>query len=142
MDDCPICRRGEPHGIVGEGSVTWYTTCNPSPLLGYVCVVSKQHVVEPFELHGAARAAFWEETLRAAEAVNRLFRPIKINYEIHGNTIPHLHVHIFPRYAGDPFEGRPIDPREASVDWPLGALDRLREGLAPSGPRTQKSNGP
>ncbi|MGB6535125.1 MAG: hypothetical protein WBF58_04100 [Xanthobacteraceae bacterium] len=32
-----------------------------------------------------------------------------MNYEIHGNTIPHLHLHIFPRYRGDPFEGRPID---------------------------------
>jgi diadenosine tetraphosphate (Ap4A) HIT family hydrolase len=33
----------------------------------------------------------------------------KINYEIHGNTLPHLHVHLFPRFDGDPFEGLPID---------------------------------
>ena len=99
-------------------------------MLGYVCVVSKRHVVEPFELDEVERPAFWEEMLRAAETVNRLFRPTKINYEIHGNTIPHLHVHIFPRYAGDPFVGGPIDPRRSSVDWPPGALDRLREGLA------------
>lgn len=31
-----------------------------------------------------------------------------MNYEIHGNTIPHLHMHLYPRYAGDPYEGRPI----------------------------------
>ena len=36
---------------------------------------------------------------------------IKMNYEVHGNTIPHLHMHFFPRYVGDPFENRPIDPR-------------------------------
>jgi diadenosine tetraphosphate (Ap4A) HIT family hydrolase len=129
VDECPICRRGEPQGIVGEGSVTWYTACSPAPMLGYVCVVSKRHVVEPFELRGVERAGFWEETLRAAEAVNRLFRPMKINYEIHGNTIPHLHVHLFPRYAGDPFVGGPIDPQRSSVDWPRGALTRLREAL-------------
>jgi diadenosine tetraphosphate (Ap4A) HIT family hydrolase len=34
-----------------------------------------------------------------------------MNYEIHGNSIPHLHMHFFPRYRGDHFEGRPIDPR-------------------------------
>jgi diadenosine tetraphosphate (Ap4A) HIT family hydrolase len=36
-----------------------------------------------------------------------------MNYEIHGNTIPHLHVHLFLRYKGDPFEGGPIN---SSVD--------------------------
>jgi hypothetical protein len=35
----------------------------------------------------------------------------KLNYEIHGNTIPHLHLHLLPRYPGDPYEGSPIDPR-------------------------------
>jgi len=130
VEECPICRQGEPSGIIGEGSVTWYTAGSPSPMLGYVCVVSKRHVVEPFQLNGSARGAFWEETLKAAEAVNRLFGPMKINYEIHGNTVPHLHVHIFPRYPGDPFVGGPIDPRRTSVDWPPGALDRLREALA------------
>ena len=39
------------------------------------------------------------------------------NVEIHGNTIPHLHTHIFPRYPGDPFEGKPIDPRLRASDF-------------------------
>jgi diadenosine tetraphosphate (Ap4A) HIT family hydrolase len=99
-------------------------------MLGYVCVVSKQHVIEPFELEGVERPAFCDETLRAAEAVHAVFQPVKINYEIHGNTIPHLHVHVFPRYPGDPFAGGPIDPRRASVEWPLDELNRLREALA------------
>ena len=129
MTDCPICQRGEPEGIIGEASVTWYTTSSPAPMLGYVCVVSKRHVVEPFELQGTERHTFWDETLRAAEAVQAVFQPNKINYEIHGNTIPHLHVHVFPRYPGDPFVGGPIDPRRASVDWPPEALNRLRESL-------------
>jgi diadenosine tetraphosphate (Ap4A) HIT family hydrolase len=98
-------------------------------MLGYVCVVSKRHVVEPFELRGVERAAFWEDTLRAAEAVHRLFQPTKVNYEIHGNTIPHLHVHICPRYPNDPFVGGPIDVRRSSVDWPADALARLRAAL-------------
>jgi len=34
-----------------------------------------------------------------------------MNYEIHGNSIPHLHVHFFPRYVGDPFENAPVNPR-------------------------------
>jgi diadenosine tetraphosphate (Ap4A) HIT family hydrolase len=130
VTECPICSRGRPLGVIGEGTSTWFTAGSPSPIVGYVCVVAKRHVVEPFQLEGEERAAFWEETLTAAEAVDRVFRPRKLNYEIHGNTLPHLHVHIYPRYDGDPFEGRPIDPRERSVEWPTGALERLIDALA------------
>jgi diadenosine tetraphosphate (Ap4A) HIT family hydrolase len=27
------------------------------------------------------------------------------------NSLPHLHMHFFPRYRGDCFEGQPINPR-------------------------------
>jgi diadenosine tetraphosphate (Ap4A) HIT family hydrolase len=39
---------------------------------------------------------------------------VKLNLEIHGNTLPHLHVHVFPRYIGDRFERGPIDPSQVS----------------------------
>ena len=110
--------------------MSWFTSSDPAPMIGYVCVVSKQHVVEPYDLDSPIRGAFWEDTLRAAEVVSRLFRPMKMNYEIHGNTIPHLHTHIFPRYPDDPFVGGPIDVRHASVNWPPDALAGLRAALA------------
>jgi diadenosine tetraphosphate (Ap4A) HIT family hydrolase len=34
-----------------------------------------------------------------------------MNYEIHGNTIPHLHMHLFPRSADDPYVGYVITSR-------------------------------
>ena len=36
---------------------------------------------------------------------------VKINYELHGNTMPHLHMHLFPRYLDDSFPSAPIDYR-------------------------------
>ncbi len=30
----------------------------------------------------------------------------------HGNTLPHLHLHLYPRYRDDPFPGQPIDYTE------------------------------
>jgi diadenosine tetraphosphate (Ap4A) HIT family hydrolase len=68
-------------------------------------------VAEPFELAHVDGSAFWRESMTVAGALYDLLRPRKMNYEIHGNTIPHLHVHLFPRYQGDPFEDGPIDPR-------------------------------
>ena len=52
---------------------------------------------------------------RVSKALHAITGAVKLNYEIHGNTIPHLHVHLFPRYKGDPFEGGPIDPRRVQT---------------------------
>jgi diadenosine tetraphosphate (Ap4A) HIT family hydrolase len=74
-----------------------------------VCVVAKRHVVEPFELTTDESAAFWGDCMKVARALSALLQPTKMNYEIHGNTIPHLHMHLYPRYPGDPYEGGTID---------------------------------
>ena len=34
----------------------------------------------------------------------------KMNYELLGNAMPHLHWHLVPRYVTDPMWGRPIWP--------------------------------
>ena len=118
---CPICANGEPLDVVAEFANTWITAQSEAPLPGYVCVVSKRHVVEPFELPTPELIAFWEEAMLAARTVSELFRPTKMNYEIHGNTVPHLHLHLFPRWRNDRFSGRPIDGRDAT---PRTAEDR------------------
>jgi diadenosine tetraphosphate (Ap4A) HIT family hydrolase len=57
-------------------------------------------------------------------AVARVTEAVKMNYEIHGNTLPHLHMHFFPRRRGDPFEDRAIDSRR--VKSPVYARDEHR----------------
>jgi diadenosine tetraphosphate (Ap4A) HIT family hydrolase len=74
----------------------WVTLPPRTPLPGYVCLVAKRHVREPFELPDSERRAFWDAVDRVASALNATLRPEKLNYEIHGNTIPHLHLHLFP----------------------------------------------
>lgn len=75
----------------------------------------------------------------AARTVSELFRPMKMNYEIHGNTIPHLHLHLYPRFADDPYVGGPIEARLAPVGHGFGfsrGSDRRvgqRAGMPPRG---------
>jgi diadenosine tetraphosphate (Ap4A) HIT family hydrolase len=71
-------------------------------------VVAKRHVIEPFHLEQKERVLFWEDCMRVAQALSVLFHPLKMNYEIHGNSIPHLHMHLYPRFVGDPYQGGPI----------------------------------
>lgn len=126
---CPICANGEPLDVVAEFATTWITAQVEAPLPGYVCVVSKRHVVEPFELPSLELIAFWEESMLAARALSELYRPTKMNYEIHGNTILHLHLHLYPRFADDPYVGGPIDARLAAFRRSPEQLSEMREAF-------------
>ena len=87
-------------------------------------------MVEPFELDEPERSAFWAESMSVAAALSEAERPSKMNYEIHGNTIRHLHLHLYPRFAGDPFQGRPIDGRSTAVVRSPDDIARLRAVFA------------
>lgn len=79
-------------------------------MVGYVCLVSRVHAVDLHDLTVGQSVAFMQDAHRVSSALSSVTGSVKLNYEIHGNTLPHLHMHFFPRYAGDPFEGRAIEP--------------------------------
>jgi diadenosine tetraphosphate (Ap4A) HIT family hydrolase len=100
------------------------------PVAGYVCLVFGRHAVELHDLTEAEGTAFMRDLRRVSAAVARIVQPVKMNYEIHGNTAPHLHVHFFPRRVGDQFEGGPINPRAAKRPaYAPGEFEGFRERL-------------
>jgi diadenosine tetraphosphate (Ap4A) HIT family hydrolase len=108
---CPICLSGQPNGVAHDLGATYLTSQADAAMRGYCCVVMKRHAVELDELSEAEAAALMSDVRRVAGVLREITNCVKLNYEIHGNTIPHLHVHLYPRYRGDPFEGGPIDIR-------------------------------
>ncbi len=134
---CPICRNGHPLDVIAELDATWVTAQPVAVLPGYACVVAKRHVEEPFQLPDDEMVAFWRESMAVAQALSSLLKPRRMNYEIHGNSIPHLHLHLYPRFTGDPFEGRPIavdDPVFTRTEDELrrlaGAIAAVRGGTS------------
>jgi len=128
---CPICRRGRPRDVVAELDASWVTMSEAAPMRGHACVVLRRHAVELHDLSAAEGAAFMADVQRVSGAVAAATGAVKLNYEIHGNTLPHLHLHVFPRYAGDPFEGGPIDPRiVTSAVYAPGELAAMRQRVA------------
>ena len=128
--DCVICdeTEGRPRDVLVELPSSWVTAQSEACLPGYVCVVSRQHVLEPFELDDGG--AWWAECMLVARALERELRPKKVNYEIHGNSVRHLHLHVYPRVDHDPFEGRPIDGSEKLFLRSAQDLERLRRAIA------------
>jgi diadenosine tetraphosphate (Ap4A) HIT family hydrolase len=78
-----------------------------------------RHVAEPTELEAAEAAAYWSELLRVGRALEEHLEPVKMNYELLGNALPHLHTHVMPRYADDPKPGWPFPhPAEEPAPHP------------------------
>jgi diadenosine tetraphosphate (Ap4A) HIT family hydrolase len=75
---------------------------------GYTLVIGRRHATELYHLAEAESTAYFQDMLRVARAIDRAFSPRKMNYELLGNTVAHLHWHLFPRYGGDPNPTRPI----------------------------------
>ena len=76
---------------------------------GYTVVIwHGRHVTEPTELDDAESAGYWAEVMRVARAIIAQYQPLKMNYETLGNSLPHLHTHLIPRYRDDPAPGAPF----------------------------------
>jgi diadenosine tetraphosphate (Ap4A) HIT family hydrolase len=88
-----------PHSIAIIGPWQFYT--------GYCLLLSREHATELSQL-GTNRAAFLEEMTTLAQAIEHCFRPHKLNYELLGNQVPHLHWHLFPRSADDSERLQPV----------------------------------
>ncbi len=126
--DCPICQRGKPLDIAAELETSWVTMPERAPIVGYVCLVSKVHAVELHDLTDAVATVFMRDARRVSKALAASTSAVKLNYEIHGNSLPHLHMHFFARYRGDRFEGQPIDPKLANQPvYAAGAFRRVRD---------------
>lgn len=75
---------------------------------GYTLLFTKSHVTELFHLEPSVRVSVTEEVAKVAKAIYDVFSPDKVNYELLGNMVPHMHWHIVPRFASDPLWPRPI----------------------------------
>ena len=111
-------------------SVSRFIADKDACLKGYCCLVLKPHVIELYELSDEDSAAFMRDVKVASLALKKGTTAVKINYEIHGNTIPHMHMHLYPRQIGDPFENGPIDwRRRTAKTYEDGEFDAFIERM-------------
>jgi len=140
-----MCSQGRPDetpfGIrILAGEVSDAYLQRPGIQRGYTVVIWRgPHVAEPTELSQDEAAAYWREVLAVGRALERHLEPVKVNYELLGNSLPHLHTHVLPRYADDPRPGWPFPfPEEDPPPHPeeelradADALRALFRGNAP-----------
>ena len=110
MPECPICRRWNDFSDLRiiELKHSFVTLNHDQFFPGYVLLFTKTHVTELFHLRREIRAELMDEVSLVAEALQSVFQPDKINYELLGNMVPHIHWHLIPRFTSEPLWPRPI----------------------------------
>jgi diadenosine tetraphosphate (Ap4A) HIT family hydrolase len=116
-ESCPVCgliQTAKPEDkyllAIGDLSFSRLFLSKNQFVPGYCVMICRKHVIEPFELAADERGMFFDDLAVVGKGLQAAFKADKMNYNILGNVIPHLHVHILPRYFTDSAPNRPIDP--------------------------------
>jgi diadenosine tetraphosphate (Ap4A) HIT family hydrolase len=138
---CPICAEGRPeataHAVrffAGEVADAYLVRADIQRGLSMV-VWRGRHVAEPTQLTDAEAAAYGREVLHVGRALEAVLAPVKLNYDLLGNSVPHLHTHVVPRYADDPRPGWPFpfpapDPPPMPEDRLMRDVEALRRATS------------
>jgi diadenosine tetraphosphate (Ap4A) HIT family hydrolase len=117
-ENCPLCAvvaAGDATNYIADLSISRLILNKNQYVKGYCLLICRKHVREPYELSAGEQHQFFTDLMRAGEALEKVFGAVKMNFQILGNAVPHLHCHIEPRYYGDASPGKPIDPNKETV---------------------------
>jgi len=112
---CPFCSLPSDRHVLANDRVIAIRDAFPvAP--GHTLVIPRRHVGSFFDVTDDERAAMMQLLIQARDDLEREFGPSGYNIGINdgpaaGQTVPHLHIHLIPRYAGDC-----ADPR-GGVRW-------------------------
>jgi diadenosine tetraphosphate (Ap4A) HIT family hydrolase len=101
---------------------------------GWTVLVLKRHATELWQLAPLERATLMDEVTRVAQALAVAFEAVKMNYELLGNQVAHIHWHLIPRRADDPAPLAPAwtvehQPRRLSAAETAERVARIRAQL-------------
>lgn len=109
--DCPFCeivQRDDPDAreVYRDQHVVAFFPHNPATL-GHTLVIPRIHVPDIWTLDRSTAEQLADATTRLAAAVKRAVNPdglnvIQSNGSAASQTVFHLHIHLVPRWEGDP----------------------------------------
>lgn len=104
--DCPFCNPDSKTEILLE-SATAYSMLDKFPVNnGHTLIIPKKHCSNYFDLTFKEQSACWFMLNKAKEIITHKHSPNGYNIGVNinqpaGQTIPHVHIHLIPRYNND-----------------------------------------
>ena len=108
--ECPFCKiaRHELPAIVIQEESDILVIMDLYPATpGHILVLPKQHIENIYHMSADLGVHIMAAAITAAKAIKQQLSPdglnlIQSNKLAAGQTVPHFHLHIVPRYKGDP----------------------------------------
>jgi histidine triad (HIT) family protein len=137
--DCPLCKIGKHEldhvAVLEDTDILAVMDLYPATP-GHVLVLPKQHIETIYEMPAGLGAHLMTTAIKVAKAIKEKLSPdgmnlIQSNEAAAGQTVPHFHLHIVPRYKGDPVIlefGHGNTPERAEKLERIASL--LRSGLS------------
>lgn len=124
---CPFCERVRDGDLLAENQLA-VAFADAFPVsLGHSLVVPRRHEADLFNLPQDDLVAVGDLLLRVREILAQGHSPEGFNVgvnsgEVAGQTVPHAHVHLIPRYRGD------LEDPRGGVRWVLPERAAYWEG--------------
>lgn len=113
--NCILCQ--EPleadHEIILSNDLCIYTLLKQQEIQGAGIIVPRSHRETVFDLTGEEWSATYQLLHEVKRYIDRRYRPDGYNVgwncgEVGGQHIFHAHMHVIPRYCGEPLAGKGI----------------------------------
>jgi len=111
QSECPFCTPDASRELVTEAA-TVYAMLDKYPVApGHTLIIPKQHCADYFALPERTKHACWLVVDHVQISLAERFSPDGFNIGINigaaaGQTVPHVHIHLIPRYQGDTSDPR------------------------------------
>ena len=103
QQNCPFC--GDPSKVIeNELAFAHYDSYPVNP--GHCLIIPRRHVAEYFQATVEEKTAIWALVDEMKTIIDRDYKPDGYNVGVNvgkagGQSVPHVHVHMIPRYKGD-----------------------------------------
>ena len=120
VDTSPFFEGNEVRQLIVE-SATAFSLFDKYPLSkGHALVIPKRKISDYFDLTFREQSACWFMVNRVKQILQNEFKPMGFNVGLNinktaGQTIPHAHIHVIPRYEND-------------IENPIGGIRNMFEG--------------
>ena len=143
METCMYCLKDERLDRlmfpVAEFESTRLYLYRESTYPGRCVLVPDRHVCHLTDLTDQERNRFFADAVKTAKALEKVFAPDQINYLMFGDSLPHLHLHLVPKYRegadfGSLFRMMPEDGRMMSTAECREQAELIRKALSENQP--------
>jgi diadenosine tetraphosphate (Ap4A) HIT family hydrolase len=104
--ECRFCQSKPSRRLMIEGQFGFAAWDRHPASDGHFLVIPYRHFPSYFEINDEERDELWRLVAEGKKMVDKVYQPDGYNIGINvgkwaGQSIPHLHIHVIPRYKGD-----------------------------------------